>query len=903
MEILQNLNPYSLPNFVVGLSLLILGLTVWLRNKKILQNFLFFLFAVSASLWLLIYSVIYNIADPKTALFLFKIGYSFALALIVLATHFLFLFLGLEKKFKGFIIFSYIFASLFILLNLSTPLIIKGVFKYFWGYYPNVSTLFNSIYLVFFVGCVLILQIFSWRQFFLLRKRISSILDTGTTKMGLNKIKLIIIGISIFILAAVDFTAGYGVEIYPFGYLPVSIFVGLLAYAIFHKKSLDTNTETLEKNVQEQVEKIRRQYQNVIENTPMCIKVFDENMKMVFLNKGGREEHFIKDTDDISKWDWVGTVKKEYQAEAKEKFQNAFTKGEASTIEFEHTPEGSTHEWCSSLISPIKDKNGKVKTVLFLSSDITALKKAELEAKQNEQMFKTLLDFTPMCIKWFGSDGKLISINRGGREEHYLEKLSEEEIKKWDYIGCIEEVYRSKAREKMKMAYEGAPSSMELEHMAGTSKNKWCNSNFVPVKNKKGEVDYVLLISRDITQEKLADEEKKKDIEKAEETKSALFNILEDAKESEANLKEERDRSQAIISSMGEGLFVVDKNYKIILVNKATEKLFEISTADILGKDVRNVWKVFKGEEIVPDDERPITKTLKTGGIFHVKLEDNFYYQTSVGKKIPVEIITTPLKGNGVTGVVVVFQDISEMKALDESQKSFISIASHQLRTPLTSIRWYAEMLDSEDAGPLNKNQKEFVGRVYGGALKLNEVINLLLSMARIESGKTEMEVKKVSLVPFTNDVIKELEPLLKQKGLKTEIIMKEKDLPEIDYDASMLRQIVTNLLSNSIRYTNDKGLIQVIIEKMPGSIVYSIKDDGIGIPENQRSKIFGKFFRADNAVSKVPDGSGLGLSLVKALVEINKGTIWFETPASWVDEAGKEVKKGTVFHFTIPIK
>ena len=643
-------------------------------------------------------------------------------------------------------------------------------------------------------------------------------------------------------------------------------------------------------------------YSELIESTPLCIKVFDENMKMVFLNKGGREEHFIKDTDDISKWDWVGTVKKEYQAEAKEKFLNAFTKGESSTVEFEHTPEGSTHEWCSSLISPIKGKDGKVKSVLFLSSDITALKKAELEAKQNEQMFKTLLDATPMCIKWFDGKGNLISINKGSKEEHFLEKLSEEEIKKWNYWSCIEKDYHAVVKEKMGLALKGEESVFLMKHVPGTSKSTWCESTLVPVKNSKGEIIYVLFISRDVTQEKLIEEERKKNTERAEETKTALFNILEDVKESEINLKEEKDRSQAIISSMGEGLFVVDKDYKIILANKVTEKLFETSITGILGKDVRDVWKVFKGEEMVSDDERPIAKTLKTGEAIHVGLEDNFYYQNPVGKKIPVEIITTPLKGNGITGVVVVFQDISELKALDESQKSFISIASHQLRTPLTSIRWYAEMLDSEDAGPLNKDQKEFVGRVYGGALKLNEVINLLLSLARIESGKTEMEIKKVSLIPFTKDVIKELEPLLKQKALKTEIITKDKDLPEVDFDASMLRQIVTNLLSNSIRYTNDKGIIQVIIEKMPGSIVYSVKDDGIGIPENQRSKIFGKFFRAENAVSKVPDGSGLGLSLVKALVEMNKGTIWFETPASWVDETGKEVKKGTVFHFTIPL-
>lgn len=644
-------------------------------------------------------------------------------------------------------------------------------------------------------------------------------------------------------------------------------------------------------------------YSELIESTPLCIKVFDENRKMIFLNKGGREEHHVRDVDDIGEWDWVGTVKKQYQAEAIEKFKNAFTKGESSTIEFEHTPEGSTHEWCSSLISPIKGKDGKVKSVLFLSNDITALKKAELEAKQSEQMFKTLLDATPLCIKWFDGKGNLISVNRGSREEHHLEKLSDEEIRKWDYMSCIDGDYQNLVKEKMNLAIEkGESSDFLMKHVPGTAKGTWCQSSMVPVKNGKREVGYILFLSRDVTQEKLIDEERKKNQERAEETKTALFNILEDVKESETNLKDERDKSQAIISSMGEGLLVVDKNYKVILINKKAEELLETSFDKITGKNWREIVTVFKKDQELT--ERPIEETFKTGKAVMVGLEDDIYYKLPSGKKFPVEIITTPLGSEGnITAGVIVFRDVTNEKSLSEAQKSFISIASHQLRTPLTSIRWYAEMLDSEDAGPLNKDQKEFVGRVYGGALKLNEVINLLLSLARIESGKTEMEVKKINLVSFTQDVIKELDPLFRQKKLKIEIAPLKEPVGEVDFDTAMLRQIITNLLSNSIRYTDNEGRIEVDIQKTPGSVVYSVKDDGIGIPENQRSKIFGKFFRAENAVSKVPDGSGLGLSLVKALVEMNKGAIWFETPANWVDEAGKEVKKGTVFHFTIPIK
>lgn len=253
-------------------------------------------------------------------------------------------------------------------------------------------------------------------------------------------------------------------------------------------------------------------FYELVDNTPICIKAFDKNGKLIFINKGGREEHFIKDTDDISKWDWLATVKESYRAGAWEKFEKAL-KGESSTVEFEHTPEGSSHEWCSGTLSPIKDKDGNVKSVLFYSIDISALKRAELEAKERERMFQALLDATPLCIKWFDSKGNLISVNKGGRKEHFLEKLSEEEIAHWDYMGCIDEAYRPQVKEKLKLALDGISSDFQIKHIPGTSEGAWCQSTMIPVKGSDGKVIYALFLSRDITDEKMIGEERQKSAE------------------------------------------------------------------------------------------------------------------------------------------------------------------------------------------------------------------------------------------------------------------------------------------------------------------------------------------------------------------------------------------------------
>ncbi len=393
----------------------------------------------------------------------------------------------------------------------------------------------------------------------------------------------------------------------------------------------------------------------------------------------------------------------------------------------------------------------------------------------------------------------------------------------------------------------------------------------------------------------------KNNLEKTEETKMALFNIVEDVKQSEINLKEERDRSQAIISSMGEGLLVADIKNNIVLMNKKAENILETPIKEAIGKNLLNFITFIKKDKEVPPEEQPINKMFQTGKLTAIDLEDDFYLKIPSGKIFPVEMIVSPLRGDGITASVIVFRDVSKEKALDEAKNSFISVASHQLRTPLTSIRWYTEILGSEDAGPLNENQKSFVSRVYNSALKLNEVINLLLSMAKIESGKPARKIIKIDLTAFTNDIIEELEPQFKQKNININLIP-PKETVEVNYDASMLRQIITNFLSNTIRYANQDGHVEIKMEKKDKELVYSVKDDGIGVPANQQDKIFNKFFRADNASTAVPDGSGLGLSLIKALVEMNNGKVWFESPAFWIDKDGKEEKKGSIFYFTMAL-
>ena len=397
----------------------------------------------------------------------------------------------------------------------------------------------------------------------------------------------------------------------------------------------------------------------------------------------------------------------------------------------------------------------------------------------------------------------------------------------------------------------------------------------------------------------------KQRIEYFKQVELAMMNILEDERELEIGLKNERDKTMAIVSSIGEGLLVIDNDYKIVLINEVAARFLEVSAAGVMGIDAKEVINIYKGNEKLPDEKRPVAETLKTGKAISVGLNDDIYYIVPSGRKFPITLVSTPLVSDGnIVGVVVVFSDITEEKKLDEAKSSFIATASHQLRTPLTTIRWYTEMLSKGDAGPLNKDQKIFLEKIHNGVLKLNEALGILLSLARIEGGgNVKINPTKTNLVKFTDEIIKLSAFLIKEKKNNIKINAVEKDLPEVLIDQTMLNQVITNLLSNAIRYTDNKGKIEISIAVFGNSVIYSIKDDGIGIPQGQQKNIFNKFFRAENAVNKIPDGSGIGLTLVKNFVEFWKGKIWFESPTVWIAQKGKkEEKKGTIFYFTIPI-
>jgi len=352
----------------------------------------------------------------------------------------------------------------------------------------------------------------------------------------------------------------------------------------------------------------------------------------------------------------------------------------------------------------------------------------------------------------------------------------------------------------------------------------------------------------------------------------------------------EREKLSTILFGIGDGILVIDNDLKIVVWNKVAENISGFSAKEVLGKKYDSILKLTneKTGEITKDF---IVATIDTG---EAQLMPNYTLLVKKdGSQVAVADSSAPLKDkNGnVVGCVVIFRDTTKEREIDKAKTEFVSLASHQLRTPLSAIRWYAEMLLNGDAGKLNKDQKEYMASIDQSNLRMIDLVNALLNVSRIDMGNFAIDPKPTDFVEISESVIGELAMQIKEKDIKF-TAKYGKNIPQIQADPKLARIIIQNLLSNAVKYTPTGGKVGIAISKEKENILIKISDTGYGIPVEAQSRIFTKLFRADNVRAKEVDGTGLGLYVVKSIVDQSGGKVWFESAEN----------KGTVFYVTIPI-
>ena len=367
-----------------------------------------------------------------------------------------------------------------------------------------------------------------------------------------------------------------------------------------------------------------------------------------------------------------------------------------------------------------------------------------------------------------------------------------------------------------------------------------------------------------------------KQTKELDDIRRATSHLLKDLDEERAALAIIKAKEEALLESIGDGVVATDQNGVTIVLNKSATAMLGWRDEDVIGKKWQDMVRIEDEAGVTtPITKLPLLTALKTGTTTTGNIN---YFIRKNGTRFPVAFKVTPIKlDNKIIGAVGVFRDITKEKELDKAKDEFISLASHQLNSPITATIWGLDVLLGEDAGALNKEQKEMLEKILERSKNMAELVSGFLAATKMESSGFSIEKEKVDLLSICDSVLEELAKPISDKKI-TLIKKYGKNVPPLDIGTKTARIILQNLLTNAIKYTPQKGAVEVKIEKIAEEISIIVKDNGYGIPEEAKSRIFTKLFRADNVKEKEPLGTGLGLYLLKSLIDKLGGKVWFKS-------------------------
>lgn len=270
-----------------------------------------------------------------------------------------------------------------------------------------------------------------------------------------------------------------------------------------------------------------------------------------------------------------------------------------------------------------------------------------------------------------------------------------------------------------------------------------------------------------------------------------------------------------------------------------------------------------------------------------------YQYSRRDGTKFPVAITVRPVSSGKTGGAIEVFRDISHELEIDKAKSEFVSLASHQLRTPLGIIKWYLEALHSEkyfEKAPTVI--KDYYDEIYKSNERVLCLVRDLLSVSRIDQGRAKNSPVSFDLTTEVTEIVKQMQIVARKKEITLTLTIKDPHIPFVYMDCLRFHEVIENLIVNAIEYTMSGGFVFVSVGRIEESIFIRVKDTGVGLSDVDRKKLFTKFFRSEKAVIQNPEGSGLGLYVVKAYVEDWGGEITVESVEG----------KGSTFTISLPI-
>jgi PAS domain S-box-containing protein len=489
--------------------------------------------------------------------------------------------------------------------------------------------------------------------------------------------------------------------------------------------------------------------------------------------------------------------------------------------------------WVVDRARAVRDPQG---TILYYDGslvDITEQRRSEEALRASEARYRALVESSPDGIG-IHQDGRVVFINPAGAR--LLGAQSPDELVGKSVMDLLHPDYREVVRERIQRSLAtGQPAPPLIEkfiRLDGTAIDVEVTA--VPIMWEGRPAMQVVF--RDITERKRMEEE----------------------------LKASEERYRDLFENANDGIYILDRAGRIVSFNRKAEEITGYTLEEVRGQS----YTLF----LPPGPER---KKARRAFLKNMRGQSDKTELTIIrkdGREVILELSTRPIwQGGQIVGIQGIGRDITERKELERLKSDFISTVSHELRTPLTSIKGYVDLVLAGDVGPLTPEQKEFLTIVSQNTTRLTELINDLLEIERLESGRIEFEFAELDLAEVLENVARSLHVNAEQKGL--EFLTEIPSGLKVRGDRERLAQVFLNLLSNAIKYT-PAGTVELRAHQEDDAVVVEVRDTGIGISESDLQKLFQKFFRSDNPYVRKVGGTGLGLSIAKAIVERHGGTI-----------------------------
>ena len=363
------------------------------------------------------------------------------------------------------------------------------------------------------------------------------------------------------------------------------------------------------------------------------------------------------------------------------------------------------------------------------------------------------------------------------------------------------------------------------------------------------------------------------------ETIKSLRNFNVYLNEARLRTEEEKNKTLDIINNFSDGLLVFDKGDNLSLINPRAKEFLNVETEEVANKNISELHKFGNFGKLV--------------NILGKEKKEVFREELMLHKNLVLEVSAIfILRGREKIGTLVNLHDITREKMIENMKTEFVSISAHQLRTPLSAVKWTLRMLLDGDLGAISEKQKEFLEKTYKSNERMITLINDLLNVTRIEEGRYVFKAFLFDIEEICQSIVDSFQERAKHKDINLVLEKPVEKLPKIRLDNEKISLAIQNLVENAIRYTPSKGEVTVSLRSANMSIELCVRDTGIGIPGDQLDRVFSKFFRGANVMRIDTEGTGLGLYIAKNIVEAHKGRIWFESKEG----------EGSTFCFKLPI-